>query len=653
MVSTFAPFIISVLVTSLFCVTARKPFGKCIVPALFTMSVVMYLSQYLLGSFQPGVYALYLMALLPIPLFFVRNGGPSANKDYILTGGFFAYIGCLLVISLMDAGRALYNWDELMHWGKMVKEMMRLDRFYCVTESTLYRHKDYPPFIALFEYAWCRLGGKYSEPHVAQSIHLLGVTMIAPYLFEQFPLKKKNIITAVEFIVKGALAAVLVLVLCSFCDPNTDLNSIYEDITIALMFSYSALLIYGKEYRTKWGKFAYALSLVALIGTKQIGIAYIGLSLLYLFMSAVVLGKDKEETKESAIDAGAAGDKKDSVDACVTASTEKKHGLICAVIAVAAAGAYYISWNLVTARYPINRQFELGSNISVKAFLKILADSSDRVHRDMLKRFIFALFERNIACGPITITYFTSLLIVLLILAALAYWCRNRFTRRDWLSLGAVFLVGEGGYALMMLMLYELCFETEEMEGMHSFARYMGSYFLAELMLLAAIAVLLLGRKNPIWQKARYMLAVTAIATVLVVPGKMSFLVPQGIHGDRLYDTRQNGIYISEHVPEGSSIYLAYERTQGDLEQIRYSYFVDGSSIDHSYYNLAENNIKNLDLAQVENTLLQDDYLYTLKTTKGIRKVLSAYYDGEKIKNYTLYRIEEAGGKPVLVDVTD
>lgn len=640
MVSTFAPFIISVLITCLFCVIARKPFGKCIVLALFTMSVVMYLSQYLLGTFKPGVYALCLMALLPIPLFFVRNGGPAANRDYILTGGFFAYVGCLLVISLMDAGRALYNWDELMHWGKMVKEMMRLDRFYCVTESTLYRHKDYPPFIALFEYAWCRLGGKYSEPHVAQSIHLLGVTMIAPYLFEQFPLPKKNILTAAEFICKGALAAVLVLVLCSFCDPNTDLNSIYEDITIALMFSYSALLVYGKEYRTRWGKFAYALSLVALIGTKQIGIAYIGLSLLYLILSAVLLSRD-------------AAEEKDGATVSVTAVAERKHGVFCAVIAAAAAGAYYISWNLVTARYPMGRQFELGSNISVKEFLKILADSSDRVHRDMLKRFIFALFERNIACGPITITYFTSLLIVLLILAALAYWYRDKFPRRDRLSLGTVFLVGEGGYALMMLMLYELCFETEEMEGMHSFARYMGSYFLAELMLLAAIAVLLPGKKNPIWRRTRYMLAVTAIAAVLVVPGKMSFLVPQGIHGDRLYDTRQNGIYISDHVPEGSSVYLAYERTQGDLEQIRYSYFVDGSNIDHSYYNLEENNIKNLDLAEVEKTLLMDDYLYTLKATKGIRTVLSAYYDGGKIKSYTLYRIEEADGRPVLVDVTD
>ena len=49
--------------------------------------------------------------------------------------------------------------------------------------------------------------------------------------------------------------------------------------------------------------------------------------------------------------------------------------------------------------------------------------------------------------------------------------------------------------------------------------------------------------------------------------------------------------------------------------------------------------------------LRKEDYLYTLKTTRGIKNVLSAYYDGGKIKDYTLYKIEEADGRPVLVDV--
>lgn len=624
MIATLIPFAVTILITFTFCILARRSFGECIVATLYSISVILYLSQYLLGTFSPGLWLLAVLGVVSVPLCFLRNGGASENIKYLVSGGLMAYIGCLIVVSVMDAGRYLYSWDEMMHWGKMVKEMLRLDQFYCVDASTLYRHKDYPPFIALFEYFWCRAGGNYSEPHVAQSIHILNVTLIVPVLFEQFKLKRRKFRTILSYLVKGTLAAAIVLIVCSFCDPNTNINSIYEDITIGLMFSYSAFLVYRKEYRTKWGMFCYALSLVALIGTKQIGIAFIGLSLLYLLLSALFLSDT-------------AGQKRD--------------GIICAAISAAAALAYYKSWDLMVDRYSGSRQFDLGNNISVSKFLKVLADSSDRTHRDMLKRFIFALFEKNIASGPIPITFFTAFLIILLILAALCYIFRDRFPRREQVLLGIVFVVGEGGYALMMLMLYELCFESEEMTSMHSFPRYMGSYFLSALMLLLLISLWLWGSKSPVWQKKGKMCIAFMLAAVLVVPGKLSFLVPQGVLGDRLYDTRQRGNYITETVREGSTIYLAYERTQGDLEQVRYSYFVDKSWIEHTHFNMAEDNLKNLKTADIENTLGEDDYVFTVKVTEGINKVLSGYNGGQKLKDYTLYEILKDNGKITLKEI--
>ena len=586
------------------------------------MSGIMYLSQYLLGTFTPGLYILYGMAALSIPLFFLLNGGASKNREYILTGGLWAYLGCLLVVTVMDAGRSFYSWDEFMHWGKMVKEMIRLDRFYCVTESTLYRHKDYPPFVALFEYAWCRMGGGYSEQHVAQALHLLNVSLIVPYMFEQFPVRTKWK-DGPEYIAKGVMAAVAVLLVCSLCDPNTNINSIYEDLTIALMFSYSAFLVYQKEYRTKAGQFAYLMSLVALIGTKQIGIAFIGLSLLYLVLSVLFLEPDRKE---------------------------KRKGLLCMLISAAAAGGYYVSWNRLVRLYPDERQFDL-NNMSLSLFLKRITDSSDREHRDMLKRFIFELFDRNIASGLITITYFTSFLIILLIIIALAYKFKEKFTGKEAMVLGTVFAVGEVGYALMMLMLYEMSFEQAEMTSMHSFARYMGSYFLAELMLLLLIALWILGRKNLINQKTGKMCVALMLALVLLVPGKLGFLVPQGILGDKWYDTRQRGAFITENVKEGSRIYLAYERKDGDLEQVQYSYFVEGSRIDYKHYDLSADNLKNIDFKKLEETLRQDDYVYTLSVTEGINKALTAYNGGKDLKDYTLYSVEDEGGKVVLKEI--
>ena len=623
MLSTLIPFIATLMITSTFCILSRRPFGRCIAMTLYFISVCLYLSQYLMRSFQPGFYVLIAAAALAVPLFFLFGGGASKNAGLIWTGGLWAYIGCLVVVGIMDAGRCLYSWDELMHWGKMVKEMFRLDRFYCVTESTLYRHKDYPPFVAILEYAWCRFGGKYSEPHVAQSVHLLNVSLIIPYLFEQFRARKKSLSTALTGILKGALAAGILLILCSLCDPNTNISSIYEDITIALMFSYSAFLVYRKEYRSGWGIFAYALSLVALIGTKQIGIAFVGLSLLYLLLSVLFLSDGKE----------------------------KRTGIICGLVSAIAAAAYYLSWDAKVASYASARQFDLGSNISIRAFLKVISDSKDRVHRDMLKRFIFALFEKNIAGAPLAVTYFTSFLVVLLLLIALGYVFRDKISMTERVILGIVFTVGEGGYALMMLMLYELCFEPQEMKTMHSFPRYMGSYFLAELALLLAVAVWLWGKRSPIWHKTRSMCIAFMLAAVLVVPAKLSFLLPQGILGDRVYDSRQYGSFITEHVQKGSNIYLLYHRTDGDREQITYSYFVDGSWIDKAYYDFSQENLAGLDVSALTDTLGKDDYLFSLEVTDGMNRALSAYNGGKNLKNYTLYEIQKKAGKITLTEV--
>ena len=80
------------------------------------------------------------------------------NEITFFSNGFYAFILVYIVFLFLDAGRSFSKWDDLMHWGKMVKEMFRIDRFY--SESNLLQiHKDYPPFMQLFEYVWCRFGG--------------------------------------------------------------------------------------------------------------------------------------------------------------------------------------------------------------------------------------------------------------------------------------------------------------------------------------------------------------------------------------------------------------------------------------------------------------------------------------------------------------
>ena len=70
------------------------------------------------------------------------------------------------------------NWDEFSHWGKMVKEMFRLDSFYSTKLSNLMVHKDYPPIIQIYELLWVKLSNSYSETILIKSIHFLELSLL-------------------------------------------------------------------------------------------------------------------------------------------------------------------------------------------------------------------------------------------------------------------------------------------------------------------------------------------------------------------------------------------------------------------------------------------------------------------------------------------
>ena len=74
---------------------------------------------------------------------------------------------------IIDYGRHFTHWDELMHWGKMTQEMLRLDKFYTDPASELLVHKYYPPGVPIFEMLWCRMSGGWSEAGQTMSLHFL------------------------------------------------------------------------------------------------------------------------------------------------------------------------------------------------------------------------------------------------------------------------------------------------------------------------------------------------------------------------------------------------------------------------------------------------------------------------------------------------
>ena len=85
------------------------------------------------------------------------------NAELIFSIGLISFISIYVLYIILDYKRRFTTFDEWYHWGMMVKESLRLDKFYSVAESNLHIHKDYPPFISILEVIFCKFSGGYSE----------------------------------------------------------------------------------------------------------------------------------------------------------------------------------------------------------------------------------------------------------------------------------------------------------------------------------------------------------------------------------------------------------------------------------------------------------------------------------------------------------
>ena len=147
------PVVFFTIINSAISVIWKKTFGKCLPFTFISSILIVFFSQLLFGTFQFGMY--FLLILFPVSIYFLIR--KKEEKQYYLTNGLCVFF-CLSVLFLfIDFGRHFFLDDELGFWGKMVKEMIRMDKFYYLNESTLRGHNDYPPFIPLFEYIWCKL----------------------------------------------------------------------------------------------------------------------------------------------------------------------------------------------------------------------------------------------------------------------------------------------------------------------------------------------------------------------------------------------------------------------------------------------------------------------------------------------------------------
>ena len=154
----------------------RKHFGEAMPFTMMLVPLVMETMQFVTGTFCSGTILLLVSAVSGLILL-LRKVKESEFRRLFFSAGFTAFLVIFVFVSVWDFQRHFTDYDEFWHWGMMIKESLRLDRFYCVPQSRMVIHKDYPPFLCMLEVFFSILGG-YSEGLVSASVHLFMLSVI-------------------------------------------------------------------------------------------------------------------------------------------------------------------------------------------------------------------------------------------------------------------------------------------------------------------------------------------------------------------------------------------------------------------------------------------------------------------------------------------
>ena len=262
------PFVIFALINCWVVFGNKKSFGVSL-PATLTGTVLLtYFSQLLFHTFDIGIYVCMAVAVSAVILLILRR----KDGDFIsrcFSEGFFVFLAICLFFLVMDYGRWLSEWDEYSHWGKMVRERFRIDRFYSEPQS----NKDYPPFAVIFEMLWCRFSGGYSAGNATMGLHVLGFSMVLPLSLEQL-IREKKTDRLQKFLCKLAIVAAFLLLIFQF--NHVQPMTIYLDLFLPLFYVSLILMVADRELRRSGFGFAMLLmGQFGLIITKQMGLAFV------------------------------------------------------------------------------------------------------------------------------------------------------------------------------------------------------------------------------------------------------------------------------------------------------------------------------------------------------------------------------------------
>lgn len=579
---------------------------------------------YLLEIPVPMYVIIAIFLIVPMLIGYIRGMRFQIRKDDIKIFCIFAFIYSFVFV--FDYDRGFTHWDEMNHWGPMVKETLRLNQLYSVEISKLGFHKDYPPIIALFESIWCTLCGGYAEKYIYRALHLL----ISIMLFTiAVPFEKiKNEMTLRKKITYAFLIVPYIMICAIFTlNDGNIFTTIYTDGVLAITAAFCIYLILSLHKYT-WNETAIqTIALAFLMLVKQIGFEYYLLCYLLLVLVFFI-------------------DYKGGVN--------KKHIACKAIWLLGIPILFKMSWSIYVNLHQVNGQFQLSKiDLSIIKAIILGEDKTSWYYtgtvgylQALLKRPLFNLGEHGISY----ITMFFVGFMVYLIIAV----CNKKREDTDYLwPMIIVYVVGSIGHVVMMWITYMFCYYPGDFLELACYERYMNIIWVVNGIIL--LFFVLKTFSNSMWVHKLNLVSIVMSVIIIFWSNSNEFLTPILKNNSSLMNFYGIADYINVNTPEDSSVFIV---TQGDngyvLSAFRYltmprTYNNDDYSFGEQY---SDDDIWTRNYSKEEFLSIVDDYDYMFLYSID-DQFLDGYGDalikdsGVELEIGGLYKIESDGNQNV------
>lgn len=627
-ISFLVPLLYFLLANGFFVYFTKKPFGKCLPFTFMIAAFDLFFSQVLFHTFLIGFIINYLFVVLFIILFvysIYKKKNFNWFFDNYFSSGFYSFITIYICIYIYDFKRSFIQWDEFSHWGVMVKEMLRNDKFYSVSVSTLIAHKDYPPIMQLLEMFYTKLSGGYNESSLIKCLHLFQFSLFIPFFsdIKNITNKRNKIMLCLKSVII-LLSCMLILLLF---DQHGVINSIYTDYVMAIVTAYLlGFCVINKSSYENWDLIFLCIGLSFLVFIKQMAIT---LYLMILFLYFINLTIQKNTNFKNF---------KSLFNLQRFLNFIKIFSLLVIIPTM-----LWFGWNKYVEKLNVEQQFKL-SDLKIANLSGIVHGVSGEDYQiTAAANYKNAIISFNMMNSIVNISYFQCIVCILIFLV-LFYLLDKNINKKVLGLIGITLIIGAVGYAFVMLVLYVFSFGDYEGPILASFNRYLPTYLILCFSLIYMLFLYINNKNN----RFIYLFLICCCLFLVQSPG--NFLKFQPVLSQRPKTIfEHHAINIMDKVPNNSKVYIISQNSSGEYQYF-VKYYMDTNVTNVKYYNLPVIDIDDYHeyfSKNINDYMLKYDYLYLAVINDDFKEKYSFLFNCE-INGGEIFKIVNNNGLVLL-----